>query len=617
MRRERERAARDAVVAELTVLRVRLRAAAPGELAEAEAALRAARDAAGTATGLDEVADGFGLSAFERAVLLLAAGPELVAAVGGELAAAGGSPRLTFSTALATLPGAHWSAITPVSPLRRWELVRLLDPTSPTHSPLMVDERILHHVAGAGHLDAGLAAIARPLPVPAGLTATPAGCRDAVLAAWRADRPVTVHGPQPANVRAVVAAAAERAGLTAYVVAAADLPADPAERERLLRRMERETVLAGCAWVVDADDVRPAEATATIRAVTGMDAPVTVLGVAEPAGEAQPVRVGRLPLDERREVLTAAARRAGTTLAPAAVDEVTGVFDLALTDLEQVARDAAAGTPLWTACRSRLRIAVDRLATVRTPRATWDHLVLPAQPLDQLRALVASVRHRSLVLHDWGFAGRGGRGLGSTALFAGPSGTGKTLAAEVIAADLNLDLVHVDLSRVVSKWIGETEKNLARLFDAAEDGGCVLLFDEADTLFGRRSEVRDSHDRYANLEVGYLLQRMEEFRGLAVLTTNARAALDPAFTRRLRTVVTFPYPDPALRTALWQRAFPARTPVAGLDPAALAEVDVPGGGIASIALTAAYLAAEDGVVGGEHVRRAARWERGKSARRGG
>ena len=168
--------------------------------------------------------------------------------------------------------------------------------------------------------------------------------------------------------------------------------------------------------------------------------------------------------------------------------------------------------------------------------------MLPPQQLDQLHALVAAVRHRALVLHDWGFAERSTRGLGTTALFTGPSGTGKTLAAEVIAHELGLDLVVIDLSQVVSKYIGETEKHLRRVFDAAEDGAAVLLFDEADTLFGKRSEVRDSHDRYANLEVGYLLQRMESFRGLAILTTNARSTLDQAFTRRLRTIVTFPLP---------------------------------------------------------------------------
>jgi SpoVK/Ycf46/Vps4 family AAA+-type ATPase len=166
----------------------------------------------------------------------------------------------------------------------------------------------------------------------------------------------------------------------------------------------------------------------------------------------------------------------------------------------------------------------------------------------------------------------------------------------------------------VSKYIGETEKNLGRLFDAAEDGAVVLLFDEADALFGRRTQVRDSHDRYANVEVGYLLQRMEAFRGLAILTTNARSTLDHAFVRRLRAIVTFPYPDAAAREAMWRAAFPARTPVTGVDPTELGAVDLPGGGIAAAALTAAYLGADSGAVTVDLVRDAARWELAKTGR---
>jgi SpoVK/Ycf46/Vps4 family AAA+-type ATPase len=173
--------------------------------------------------------------------------------------------------------------------------------------------------------------------------------------------------------------------------------------------------------------------------------------------------------------------------------------------------------------------------------------------------------------------------------------------------------VVVDLSQVVSKFIGETEKNLSRVFDAAEDGAAVLLFDEADTLFGKRTEVRDSHDRYANLEVGYMLQRMESFTGLAILTTNARSVLDQAFLRRLRIVVTFPYPDRAARETLWRRAFPAGVP-ADVDPERLAAVDLPGGGIAAAALTAAYLGADGERITGEQVATATRWELAKNGR---
>jgi len=626
----RELANRDVVVAELGVLRTLLRdgggdaagadGGGPGTAA-ARAALAAARARLARPSTLDELANGFGLTPFERSVLLLAAGPELVAAVAEELTAATGLPRLTFGTALAVLPEAHWSALTPPAPLRRWSLVRLLDASSPTRSPLLVDERVLHHLAGAGHLDEYLAALSRPLAAPGPLPATLARCADAVAAAWQLGRAARLHGPQPANVQAVVAAAADRAGLDAVAVQARDLPGEPLERDRLVRRMERETVLGGLAWVVELGGVRPDEAAGLGRCLLGFDGPLAVLAGAGagPAPEAGPsdavdVPVERLTLAERRETLRTTMAQNGCLVPAAETDLAAGVFDLSLDDAGLVAREVSAGERLWASCRRRTRAGLGDLAAVVVPRARWDDLVLPGPVLAQLRALAAAVRHRTTVLDDWGFAARTSRGLGSTALFAGPSGTGKTMAAEVIAGDLDLDLVHVDLSQVVSKWVGETEKHLRRVFDAAEDGGAVLLFDEADALFGKRSPVRDSHDRYANLEVGYLLQRMESFGGLAILTTNARSALDPAFTRRLRSIITFPYPDPALREAMWRGAFPAATPVAGLDRSRLAAVDVPGGGIAAIALTAAYLGADEGQVTEEHVRTAARWELAKSGR---
>jgi len=177
-------------------------------------------------------------------------------------------------------------------------------------------------------------------------------------------------------------------------------------------------------------------------------------------------------------------------------------------------------------------------------------------------------------------------------LFAGASGTGKTLAAEVLANELRLDLYRIDLSSVVSKYIGETEKNLRRVFDAAEEGGAILLFDEADALFGKRSEVKDSHDRYANIEVSYLLQRMEAYRGLAILTTNLKSALDTAFLRRIRFIVQFPFPDAAMREEIWRRIFPPTLPTENLDLAKLARLHIAGGNIRNIALNAAFLAAD-------------------------
>src|SRR5437870_2612125 len=186
------------------------------------------------------------------------------------------------------------------------------------------------------------------------------------------------------------------------------------------------------------------------------------------------------------------------------------------------------------------------------------------------------------------------RGLGISALFAGESGTGKTMAAEVIANELRLNLCRIDLSAVVSKYIGETEKNLRRLFDAAEDGGAILFFDESDALFGKRTEVRDSHDRYANIEINYLLQRMEDFRGVSILATNRRSAIDSAFLRRLAFIVDFPFPDRDQTRALWERAFPSGAPVERLDLDQLTTLNLAGGHIRSVALRAAYRAAAAG-----------------------
>ena len=239
---------------------------------------------------------------------------------------------------------------------------------------------------------------------------------------------------------------------------------------------------------------------------------------------------------------------------------------------------------------------LERLAQRLDSFAGWNDLVLPAAETGTLRLIADQVRHRETVYETWGFRRKEPRGLGITALFAGESGTGKTLAAEVLANELALDLYRIDLAAVVSKYIGETEKNLGRLFEAAEAAGAVLFFDEADALFGKRSEVKDSHDRYANLEVDYLLQRMETYRGLAVLATNQKAALDPAFLRRLRFVVMFPFPGLEQREAIWRGAFPSATPMERLDFAYLARWNLAGGSIHNVALGAAFLAASAGTV---------------------
>lgn len=302
------------------------------------------------------------------------------------------------------------------------------------------------------------------------------------------------------------------------------------------------------------------------------------------------------------------------TLAP---DLIAGISAVAK---RQAAQDKRAGTAeaethealadtLWRETRMRSRPRLDDLAERIEPRVGWDDIILPPRQRETLRAIAAQVRSRARVHEQWGFGAAGSRGLGISALFAGPSGTGKTLAAEVIGAAIGLEVYRIDLSGVVSKWVGETERNLKRVFDAAEATSSILVFEEADALFGKRTEVRESHDRYANIEVSYLLQRMESYRGLAILTTNMRSHLDQAFLRRLRFVVDFPFPGEAERRAIWELAFPKNAPREGLDAGRLAQLNVPGGNIKTIALNAAFLAAEAGTpIRMAHVRAAARSE---------
>jgi len=253
---------------------------------------------------------------------------------------------------------------------------------------------------------------------------------------------------------------------------------------------------------------------------------------------------------------------------------------------------------LFAAARAQSGHELAALAAKIEPRATWDDLVLPADETAQLHEICDRFNYRDKVLDEWGFARKLAYGLGITALFSGASGTGKTMAAEVIANALGLDLYRIDLAQVVSKYIGETEKNLDKVFTAAANANAILLFDEADALFGKRSEVRDSHDRYANLEISYLLQKMEQYQGIAILATNLADNLDPAFTRRLAFSVHFPFPDEAQRSEIWKRVFPSKMPLAkDVDLALLAQqCKLSGGNIKNIALASAFLVPATGSV---------------------
>jgi SpoVK/Ycf46/Vps4 family AAA+-type ATPase len=251
---------------------------------------------------------------------------------------------------------------------------------------------------------------------------------------------------------------------------------------------------------------------------------------------------------------------------------------------------------LYAACRLQSNRKLAELAQKITPNYSWDDIVLPTDRLEQLREICNYVKYRSLVYHQWGFDRKLSLGKGLNVLFAGPSGTGKTMAADIMAGELGLDLFKIDLSTVVSKYIGETEKNLARIFAEAETSNSILFFDEADALFGKRSEIRDSHDRYANIEISYLLQKMEEYEGVAILATNLRKNMDDAFVRRMHYTVDFPLPRENDRRCIWEKIWPEETPRSSdLDLEFMArQFEIAGGNIRNIALAASFLAADDG-----------------------
>lgn len=567
----------------------------------------------------------FGLSSFEADLLLLCAGVEIDPAVArfcGEARGLAGGALPTFGLATTVLSGSHWSAIGPDGPLRRWRMVEIGPGDILSESPLRISERVLLQLVGAPQLDHQLVPFAEPArppgdPVAAGPAASHQRVAEQIAAVWTGRDPlstplVRLHGGTAADRRAIMVASCASAGLTAYEMPLRAVPGSPADRETLSRLWEREALLADRALLITADggSTEPA----------GHD---TLTGFAESTGGRVVVSGGQWRAAGQREVVAfdvptpsvAEQRAAWAAALPSPVpddlvDRLVSQFALGPAAIRAVCAEAATaaatrhadlGPVVWEVCARRARPRLDGLAAPVAATAGWDDLVLPEPQRRALHGIVRHVRHRARVLHSWGFGDRAA-GLGVSALFAGGSGTGKTMAAEVLATELGLDLYRVDLSGVVSKYIGETEKNLGRVFDAAEASGTILLFDEADALFGKRSEVRDSHDRYANIEVSYLLQRMESYGGLAILTTNLAEALDPAFLRRLRFVVRFPFPDAGQRAELWRKAFPLPTPTVGLDPARLSTLQVTGGNIRNIALGAAYHAAEAGSpVGMTHV----------------
>jgi hypothetical protein len=593
---------------------------APRAEAAAQQSAAAAPSHAAQPSALDQLCDAFALSPFERDLLLLCAGVTLDSAFADCLAALSDGQRRapTFGLALAALPDSHWSALLPAAPLRRWRLIEVESGSSLTASPLRIDERVLHHLAGLDYLDERLDGLLRRLSAPTTLAPSQQAAAKRIAGLLRQEQPpvVQIHGGDPATRRALAARACALLGAELFALRSDDIPSGAAERAELACLWEREALLSGRVLLLACDG-----ATCAAALVEDLRAPLLVSSRDPLRSDQRPsVRVAAAPptAAEQRSLWRAALGSAAERL-NGQIDAVAAQFQLSAGEIDAACREARLdGEPidasaLWDACRDVSRPRLDDLAQRIMPAATWQDLVLPQAHKAVLRDIAVHLRHQGTVYERWGFAAKGERGLGISALFAGPSGTGKTMAAEVLANELRLDLYRIDLSAVVSKYIGETEKNLRRVFDAAQEGGAILLFDEADALFGKRSEVKDSHDRYANIEVSYLLQRMELYRGLAILTTNMKSALDSAFLRRIRFVIEFPFPDTAQRAEIWRRVFPPAAPTCGVEAEKLARLHVAGGNIRNIALHAAFHAADVGEpVTMAHLLRAARAECAKT-----
>ncbi len=555
------------------------------------------------------------------------------------------------------------AAFHPNAALFKFKILQMSDgadePTPLISRSLKLDDRIANALLGQNQMDARLEPFARlvsPREGPPGMIAAYELYRQtkaflkASFPEQRGRRSVGrnvalyLHGPANADRRLIIEAVCNDFGLALIVVDVAQMKAGQLPFDEAVRLLTREAGLQSSALCLENADCLIEEPEGRLAELSSaLESAKTFLPLTFMTGSRrwQPQRLARecrflsifapapeLGLCKRfwDESLAANERLAddvdSAVLAGAFRFGVGQIAD-ALEAAETLARWRSPESSLITAadlsaaCRAQSSPRLAAFARKIEPKHAWSDIVLPHDTLAQLRELCEQARRRHRVYGEWGFDRKLTLGKGLNALFSGPPGTGKTMAAEVIAGELQRDLYRIDLSQVVSKYIGETEKNLHHIFEEAETAHAILFFDEADALFGKRSEVKDAHDRYANIEVGYLLQKMEEYEGVAILATNLSRHIDEAFVRRMHFITDFPFPDQEYRRRIWQVVFPHEAPLAeGVDFDFLArEIKLAGGSIKNIALAAAFYAACDGqIIEMRHLWRAARREHQKLGR---
>lgn len=591
---------------------------------------------------LENLCSIFNLSQFERKILLLCVGMELDPSFESMFSEVNGNGKYaypTFSLALTILPKAHCSVLKPQSPLQYWQLIEIGKGQALTKSSLKIDQSILCYLLGEPCLDERLEGIVKPIDVTVAATKKLEPSHQQIAsqlgAIWlestspKQNSIVQLCGADSTANIEIAITACYCAGCSLRIIKTKMLPSNLSELKQLIRLLERESILSNSALLLDCHDIDYSDNTTllTIQQIVGNTSSRLIIASRDRLPNISQTSiifdVLNLTSSEQLTVWLQALGQSAVSL-NGQVEALVSQFNLnqqaiytavstaqSLINTQEVKPDDTnnLGTILWDTCRKIARPQLDDLAQRIDTKATWDDLVLPEAPLQTIREMINHVKNRMKVYSKWGFADKNSRGLGITALLAGDSGTGKTMTAEVIANELRLDLYRIDLSSVVSKYIGETEKNTRRVFDAAESGGAVLLFDEADALFSKRTQVKDSHDRNANMEINYLLQRMEAYTGLAILTTNLKDSIDSAFMRRIRFIVKYRFPEIEEREQLWRRIFPSTTPTEGLDYARLGKLCVTGGNIRNIALNATFLAAqEEEPVMMKHIKQAAQTE---------
>lgn len=564
---------------------------------------------------LSLLANHLGLSEFDRNILALCAAVALDTRATAHCARVPDNlkrPYPTFALAFALFENPDWGSLSPHGPLRYWRLLEINQPGAQplTNAALAIDERIVNYLKGLNYLDDRLTPLIDPMNIQIIEDRLPPSQHqivDTIIANlkfsndWSQIPVIELLGRDSASKRQVAGIVSAALGLDLKTISFRVLPDHTGDFETFTRLWNRESLLMPLALYIEVDGMADSEKTKLKRflernsGVVFLDIQDTKTGMTR---NHLSIEVSKPTAAEQQQIWIKALKGKSADQPQRLTEQFSfdqnEILRLAKRALNQAADNGFEfNHTLWQICRTTAREGMDQLAQRIDVKADWEQLVLPPEQKALLQQITDQVEHRNKVYEEWGFRQLMNRGLGVNALFSGESGTGKTMAAEVIANALNLDLYRIDLSAVVSKYIGETEKNLRKLFDAAEDSGAFLFFDEADALFGKRSEVKDSHDRYANIEINYLLQRMESYRGLAILATNMKSALDKAFLRRLRFIVDFPFPDLEQRKELWQKVFPSSAPVdEHLDFEHLAKLNLTGGNIHNIALNAAFLAAQ-------------------------